>query len=153
MKKIYSILFTSLIITSCSKDVFKSYEDRLVGTWHLVDVDRRGFGGSLDNLAFTEGDFTLERGGRLVYDDLAGKKYEGSWDVRHTTVSNGCAVDQNGNQDCSQRHIRSLHIVAIDFNNQQVKTEDFEEIDFTGTNRFKARIQSGLHTYVFTFRR
>ncbi len=153
MKKFYLFLFTSIIITSCSKDVFKSYEDRLVGKWHLVDVDRRGLGGSLNNLAFTEGDFTLDRGGRMTYDDLAGKIYEGSWDMRRTTVSNGCTVDENGNQDCSQRQVRSLHIVAIDFNNQQVKTEDFEEIDFTGTNRFKAKIHSGLHTYVFTFRR
>lgn len=153
MKKIYPILLISLVIASCSKDVFRTYEDRLVGTWHLVDVDRRGLGGSLSNIPFTTGDFTFQQGGRLVYNDPAGPVYEGSWDLGYRTVSNGCSIDENGNQDCSERHIRSLHITAIDFTNQDVKTENFEEINFTSTNHFKARIRSGLHTYVFSFRR
>jgi hypothetical protein len=153
MKKIYPILFTSLVIASCSKDVFKNYEDRLVGTWHLVDVDRRGLGGSLNNLPFTAGDFTFQQGGRLVYNDPGGAAYEGSWDLSYRTVSNGCSIDENGNQDCSERHVRSLHVTVIDFTNQDVKSETFEEIDFFSTNRWKAKIHSGLHTYVFTFRR
>ena len=153
MKKIYPILFTSLIIASCSKDSFKTYEDRLEGKWHLVDTDRRGLGGSLSHLPFTAGDFTFEPGGKLVYNDPSGSVYEGSWDVRHKTVSNGCSIDEDGNQDCSQQHIRSLHVVAIDFTNQDVKSEDFEEIIFTSANHFKAKIHSGLHAYVFSFRR
>jgi hypothetical protein len=153
MKKIYPILFTTLILSSCSKDVFKSYENRLIGTWHLVDVDRRGFGGSLSQLPFTSGDFTFQEGGRLVYNDPGGAVYEGSWDLGYRRVSNGCSIDENGNQDCQERSVRSLHLTAIDFNNRDVKSENFEEINFTSSDRFKARIQIGLHSYIFIFRR
>jgi hypothetical protein len=153
MKKIYPILFVTLIISSCSKDAFKTYENRLIGTWHLVDVDRRGFGGSLSHLPFTSGDFTLQDGGKLIYNDPGGNVYEGSWDLGYRRISNGCSIDENGNQDCQERSVRSLHLTAIDFSNQDVKSENFDEITFTSADRFKAKIQIGLHTYVFIFRR
>jgi hypothetical protein len=153
MKKIYSFVFISLLIAGCSKDVLRSYEDRLVGTWNLADVDRRGIGGSLSHLPFVTGKFVFEESGKLTYTSDAGIDYSGSWDISRRTVSNGCTTDENGNQDCSERYIRRLHITAIDFNTQDVKTENFEEIEFRSSNHFKAFIRSGLHTYVFSFRR
>jgi hypothetical protein len=153
MKKIYSLLFISFLISSCSKDALKSYEDRIEGTWRLSDVDRRGFGGSISNLPFTEGEFTFNAGGNLVYKSNTGIVYQGGWDIDRHTISNGCNTDDNGNQTCDDQLIRTLHVTAIDPAIGDVKTENFEEIVFTSTNKFKAYIRNGLHTYLFHFRR
>ncbi|MEO5564062.1 MAG: hypothetical protein ABIR18_11520 [Chitinophagaceae bacterium] len=153
MKKIYPFLFISFILFSCSKDAFKSYEHRIEGSWRLTDVDRRGFGGSISHLPFTDGEFTFNQGGTLIYTSNTGVVYQGSWDIDRRTVSNGCQTDDNGNQTCDDQLIRSLHVTAIDFTAGDVKSEHFEEIVFTGGNKFKAYIRNGLHTYLFHFRR
>ena len=149
MKKIYSVLLVPVLLvlfTACSKDIFKNYEDRIEGTWRLDDVDRVGFGSS--SLTFTEGRFTFLPGGKLEYTDRFGGQYEGSWDIRKQTIRGNC-----DNGDCDDRNVRSLTITAIDFQTQDVKTEHFDEIQFTGTNRFNAYIHFNSRTYVFNFRR
>jgi len=148
MKKIYSILFVSFLLAGCSKDFLKSYENRIEGVWRLVDVDRRGFGGSISQLPFQSGQFTFRDGGQLDYQDDAGNLYEGSWDIRREWVSGNC----NGN-NCDDRQVKALNIVAINFLTQEIRSEYFEEMQFTGTDRFNAYIYSGAHTYIFRFRR
>ena len=141
MKKLYPFLVCSLFLAAgCSKDFLKSYEDRIEGTWQLVDVDRQGFGGSISNLPFQDGEFTFSEGGGFTYTNGAGNVYKGSWDI-----------DRDWIRD--DERIRSLSIVAVDFNSQEVRSENFDEMRFTGTNRFNAYIYSGAHTYVFRFRR
>jgi hypothetical protein len=49
--------------------------------------------------------------------------------------------------------VRSLQITAVDFTNQQVLTTYYDEITFTGTDRFRANSFSGWRTYVTQFRR
>lgn len=152
MKKIYSyllILLTLIIFTGCSKDIFKDYEDRIEGTWRLDDVNRIGIGSS--SLPFGEGRFTFSTGGKLEYTDRSGALYQGSWDIRKRYVQGNCDSDNNGNRQCDDRKVRSLQITAIDFQTQDVRTEHFDKIVFTSTNKFKAYIYMTSRTYVFRF--
>jgi hypothetical protein len=153
MKKIYAVLlpFAIIISSGCSKDILRNYEDRIEGNWRLDDVDRIGFGNS--SLPFTEGKFIFSLGGKLEYTDGSGVKYDGSWNMRRHSIRGNCNTDNNGNRECDDRDVRSLQITAIDFQSQDVRTEHFDEIVFTGTNRFKAYIYLSARTYVFKFRR
>ena len=154
MKKIYFSLLIPLMLvlfTGCSKDILKDYEDRIEGTWRLDDVDRIGIGSS--SLTFTEGRFTFTEPGKLEYTDRFGGLYQGSWQIRKRYVQDNCDTDNNGNRQCNDRKVRSLQITAIDFQTQDVKTEHFDEIVFTGTNKFKAYIYLTARTYVFRFTR
>ena len=154
MKKIYSTVFVALVLiafSGCSKDVFKNYEDRIEGIWRLDDVDRIGIGSS--NLTFTEGRFTFMEPGKLEYTDRFGGLYQGSWEMRRHNVQGNCETDNNGNRQCNDRNVRSLHITAIDFQTREVKSEQFDEIVFSGTNSFKAYIYLNARTYVFRFSR
>ena len=157
MKKIYTLSIPLVLLTisicSCTKDVLKSYENRIIGTWELYDVDKRGFGGNTANLPFRDGIFTFQEGGGLLYNNSSATQYNGSWDISRKWVTSDCTTDGNGNTNCSDRQVSSLQVTAIDFVNQSVVTENFEEIDFTSKDRLKAYIHSGAHTYVFYFRR
>jgi hypothetical protein len=141
MKKLYivtSLFFLLLFITGCSKDFLKAYEKRIIGTWKITDIDRFGIGSS-SNLPFPEdGIFTFSQDGELAY-TYSGSNYKGSWDIRKEYRD-----DEN---------IRSLHVTAIDFTNQDVRSEFFNEMVFTGTDRFKAFIYSGTKTYSYHFER
>ena len=151
MKKIYFALVIGLlsVAAGCSKDFLKSYEDRIEGTWRLVDVDRRGIGGSVNNMIFQGGTFNFSEAGDLTYTKENGEIYQGSWNIDKRWTSGDCY----GNNNCQDRRVRTLNVVAVNFTTQDVKAENFEEIEFTGTNRFNAYIYSGLHTYIFRFRR
>jgi hypothetical protein len=140
MKKLYifSILsLTMFISNSCSKDFLKAYEDRIEGTWKLEDIDKRGIGGDIDNLPFREGGiFEFQNGGALVFTDVNGDQYSGSWDIERAYYEDN--------------YVRSLHLAVVNFTTQQVRSELFEEIRFTGTNRFNGFIRQGMRTYVLT---
>ena len=156
MKKIYLfivIVFSSLLFFSCSKDFLKKYEDRIEGTWTLVDVDRIGLNGSTSGLPFRDGQFTFYDGGSLQYISTAGDTLQGNWNIRKRWMTGNCYTDDNGNYNCNDRYVRSMQINAINFVTPEVRSEYFDEIRFTGTNRFKAFIYSGFSTYVFRFRR
>ena len=142
MKKHYTIiLLLALIQFGCSKDFLKPYEDRIEGgSWELHDIDRRGIGGGYDP-QFTGGKFVFFSGGELEYTDQAGNFYEGSWNMRK----------YNGGPD--RDRIRSLSITVIDFTNNRVLVEDFDDMRFSGTDRFRAFVYTGNRTYVFRFKR
>jgi len=141
MKDIYtlSVLLSFILILGCSKDFLKKYDKRIIGTWRISDVDRIGFGGNADNLPFQGGTFTFNEGGSLTYVNPANVTFQGSWDINQHTTDN--------------ETYKSLVITAVDFINQKVITEYYENINFVGTNHFKTKIFSGLHTYVTHFRR
>jgi hypothetical protein len=154
MKKIYTPLLIPVMLiffTGCSKDIFNNYEDRIEGSWRLDDVDRIGTGSSF--LQFTEGRFIFTEPGKLEYTDRFGGLYQGSWEIRGHNIQGECTIDENGYQNCNDRNVRSLQITAIDFQTRDVKTEYFDEIVFTSSNRFKAYIYLGGGTYVFRFSR
>ncbi|MGI8599498.1 MAG: hypothetical protein ACR2KB_09595 [Chitinophagaceae bacterium] len=141
MKSFYplTMLFLFLFLFSCSKDFLKSYDTRIIGTWHITDVDRYGWGGGSNHLPFTSGTFTFYEDGKLNYTDAANNHFNGSWDIVKKQIND--------------ESVRSLQLTAVDFTNQQVKTEYYDDIQFTGTNRFKATTISGNRTYITNFRR
>jgi hypothetical protein len=153
MRKIYFFVIACFLLTACSKDAFRKYDKRIVGTWRLVDVDRAGIGGSLSHLDFIEGEFKFENDGHLTYTDDGGNVFNGTWDIRREWKRGGCSTDNDGNTHCDDRQVSALFLTAVNFNSQDIRTEHFDEMDFTGTNRFKAYVNSGWHTYIFRFRR
>ena len=154
MKKIYLTLFLPLLLlTGCSKDFLKRYDKRIQGTWQLIDVDRIGWGGSTSGVPFRDGTFTFSEDGQLEYANSAGDLYQGAWDIRREWVRNQCYTNENGHRDCDYRYVHSMHVTAVNFITQEVRSEYFDEVIFTGTNRFKAYVYTGWRSYVFRFRR
>jgi len=153
MKKHYIIIIFTIIISAaaCSKDFLKSYDKRIQGTWRLADVDRFGFGST--NTQFSSGLFTFMEDGELIYINDAGDTSTGSWNIQRRWSQGNCYTDDNGNRNCNDRYIRSLSISVVNFTTQQFLSEHFDEINFTGTNRFNAQIYLGAGTCVFRFRR
>ncbi len=141
MKKVYItvIALSFLFFLGCSKDFLKSYEHRIVGTWTITDVNRVGIGGNTNNLPFKQGTFNFNDDGSMIYTNASGDVYKGSWDIRKKWTDD--------------KHTQSLQITAVDFVSQNVLTEYYDDLNFTGTNHFKANIISGSHTYVTHFRR
>jgi hypothetical protein len=140
MRKIYTFLLLAVfvLISGCSKDFLKSYDKRIVGTWKIIDIDRYGFNGA-DNLSFEEDDLlNFTEDGALTFMQEGGT-YTGSWDI---------VREQDGDHNK-----QSLRITAVDFNNQQVRSETFNEMVFTNTNRFTAFINYNTRTYVYRFLR
>ncbi len=141
MKSISTLLLcsTALFFASCSKDFLKKYDRRIVGSWRISDVDRFGFGGNLDNLPFTGGNFTFFDDGSLTYVDESNTPYTGSWDIIKRVIDDEA--------------VHSLKITAVDYAGNNALFEFYDDMQFFGTNHFKARRVSGLHTYVTSFRR
>ncbi len=140
MKKLFLffISFCILLLFGCSKDFLKRYEKRIIGTWRISDINRIGIGGS-SNLPFTSGTFTFHDDGSLEYINSANTIFKGTWQIDKKVMD-----DQT---------YRSLQITAVDFNNQQVLSEYYDNIIFTSTNHFKAEINSNFQTYITHFRR
>lgn len=140
MKYLYSfslLVAVTFLFTSCSKDVLKPYDDRLEGTWELTDVYKVGFGHS--DIAFDGGLFTFYSSGQLDYQDGYGGLYEGDWDIRRINTDEGT--------------IKTLKVYGVDHHTGDIISEYFDEMVFTGTNRFEAYIYDGARTYTFRFSR
>jgi hypothetical protein len=141
MKKLYfavTFLVVSALI-ACSKDFLKKYDERVIGTWRITDVDRRGLGGNISNLPFQEGVFNFADGGTLTYTDAANVNYLGNWDIIKKTI------------DGQLR--RGLEITVANHTTQVVLSEYYDDLNFSGTNHFKTTIFSGAHSYITHFRR
>lgn len=65
--------------------------------------------------------------------------YKGSWDISYRQVDD--------------ERVQRLQITAIDFTNQNVLSEFYDDMNFTGTNHFRANVVSTFHTYVTHFQR
>ena len=85
-----------LCLAGCSKDFLKSYDERILGTWQLTDVDRVGFGGNTANLPFTGGTFNFKDGGVLIFTDPSGTVFNGTWDIEKKSIFVQ-SVDADGN--------------------------------------------------------
>jgi hypothetical protein len=146
-------LFSVLFLAGCSKDFLKPYEDRIDGDWELVDIDRRGFGGSSPLPVRTGDRFSFAEDGTMIYRPQTGQQFEGTWDIRREWTQGQCNYDEFGNYVCDNRRVKTLYLVGVDFGTQDFFSIQFDEMQFTGTNRFKAFIYDGWRTYVFRFRR
>ena len=144
MNKFYSyfipvVLGSTLLLSSCSKDFLKSYDRRIIGNWTITDVDRNGFGGNTSDLPFKDGSPSFSSDGSLTYTDAAGINYSGTWNIQKKHID-----DQT---------YQSLEIQVVNFTTQKFLSEYYDDINFTSTGHFKARILQGLHSYVTHFRR
>ena len=141
MKRIFTLgnLLLLVLFYGCSKDFLKKYEDRIIGTWRIDEVNKIGFGGNTNNLPFKAGNFTFRDNGTLTYTNSNGSTYQGTWEIEKRT--SGDAV------------VRTLHITAVDFNNQQVLSEFYDDMNFVGTDHFKTSIFQNAVTYVTHYRR
>ena len=140
MKNIYTIsLLCFVAFTNCSKDFLKKYDKRIIGTWRIADVRNYGLGGNTDNLPFTEGSFTFYENGILSYVNSANINFQGTWDIVKKIRE-----DQT---------VHSLEVTAVNYTTMQTLSEYYDDMNFTGTDRFKANINSGFHTYVTIFKR
>ena len=103
MKKFYllNVLLLSFLFFSCSKDFLKRYDQRIVGTWQITDVDRHGFGGNLDDLPFRDGTFVFNDDGSLTYTSSSNQNFQGYWNIQKKTIG--------------EETLQSLEITAIDF--------------------------------------
>ena len=154
MRKLYLLCVALTVISifsSCSKDAFKPYEDRIIGTWRITDIDVRGFGGGTRTLQFSEGQFTFTNDRKLQYVNLAGRTFTGNWDLRKEIRIGNCYTDSNGNRNCTDERVQVLQLTAVDFTNQEIRSEYFDDIQFTNTNRMNGYIYSGSRTYVIQF--
>lgn len=141
MKNIHaiSLLLCGIMLTNCSKDFLKKYDNRIIGSWRITDVDRFGLGGNIDNLPFTVGTFTFYENGSLTYVNSANITYQGKWDIIKKIFD-----DQT---------VHSLSITAVNYANTDALSEYYDDMNFVSTNHFKAKVISGFHTYVTSFRR
>lgn len=139
MKKFYLLLLIPALFAGCSKDFLKSYDDRILGQWHITGVNRLGIGGSTDHLPFRAGTFVFREDGTLTY-SVSGNMYTGTWDIEKKYTGN-------------DETLRTLKITAVDFNNQVILSQFYDDMNFVGTDHFKTTLISGYHTYVTHFRR
>jgi hypothetical protein len=153
MKNIYPFVLSCFLLSACSKDSFKDYDNRIIGTWNLVDVDRSGVGGSISNQTFQYGQFTFREDGSVSYTLPSGTLYEGGWDIQKGWRTGNCYTNDDGYTQCDTERQHELFISVTDPVSQHVKNERFDDIQFTSSNRFKAYIFSDFQTYTFIFRR
>jgi len=141
MKKVYYLsgIMIMLLFGGCSKDIFRSFENRIIGTWKITNVNRSGFGGNPENLPFRDGIFTFNSDGTLNYNDGSGAIFRGNWEITRMQSSD------NSN--------RVLKITAVDFTNQTVLSEYYDDMNFRGTDFFVAIIYRPLVRLTTHFRR
>ena len=141
MRKLYTtgFIFSVMLLFGCSKDILKSYDKRIVGTWEITDVKNTGLLGSTSSLTFTDGTFTFYDNGTLTYINSVHDTLQGSWNIIKKTESDEI--------------VQSLQISAASFTTQQVLSAYYDDIDFLGTDYFTASTKTLYTTYVTHYRR
>ncbi|MGZ5247070.1 MAG: hypothetical protein ACXWV5_08515 [Flavitalea sp.] len=138
-KNLSLLLLSSALFLSCSKDILKSYERRIIGQWHIRDVKRIGIGGNIDFLPFQDGTFVFSQDGTLTYRNAANQQFDGTWEITRRTI----------NDQVTQ----SLQITAIDFVNERVLSEYYDDLNFRSSDHFVGNTIENFRTYVTHFRR
>ncbi|MCF3112234.1 hypothetical protein LL912_25830 [Niabella sp. CC-SYL272] len=139
-------LFFLCITAGCSKDFFKSYEKRIIGQWYLYDIDKAGFGSS--KAVYSEGTFQFESDGSFFYARQSGARYAGTWRLKKYTVT---VTNSDGQQSSEQKH--SLLLSATNVEDLQILAENFDDLNFTNTDRFRAIVTNNFNTVTYKFKR
>jgi hypothetical protein len=144
MKNIYLflLLLPCFFLSGCSKDTLRRYEDRIIGTWELYDIDKRG-SGNTSHQEFQPGLFTFREDGTAVY-VLDGVTYNGVWDIDVSSRQTNCDGD-----GCDYETVYRLDIYVTDPASQFTRNELFDDMSFKSSNRFNAYDKG----FVFQFRR
>lgn len=133
------IVILLFLCSGCSKDFLRRYDQRILGEWRITDVDRIGLGESANTLTFRNGVLDFKEDGKLVYTSDANVKYNGTWDIQKRTIDD--------------ETVQRLQISVVDFSTQEILSEFYDDINFTGKNRFNAQIVRTYATYITRFRR
>ena len=136
---IYPVVI-AIVIAGCGS--LRTYEDRIVSSWKLTSVKKYGLkkGGTP---TFTEGQFTFYPGGKLEYADGTGHTYKGTWNMKDSR-------QVTGYRNRSTTVNNSLYINLINFSDQDMKSEIFDDILFTGKGKFRAYVYGDRdYTYYF----
>ena len=141
MKLTVTLLAASLaVVTSgCIKEGYRTAERRILGEWRIDDVNPMGWGGNSARIPFNNGRFTFYDNGTLSYVNDNNQQFSGSWYINRRW------------QDDEQW--LSMQITAVDFVNQQVLSQFYENLDFRGRIRLRAETQQSTRRYVTYFRR
>jgi hypothetical protein len=136
---LYFLFLLLLLGPGCSKDFLKDYEDRIVGTWSLIDVNRQGFVYNSNSLPFTTGTFQFFSSGELRYTDGQANRFTGTWSIEKRMIG--------------EEWTQSLTVAVFDPVTLRSIAEYYDDIRFTSTNRFTANVRRSFGTYVSIFRR
>lgn len=146
--KFYPFLVLSLVFlfSSCKKWL---PENRVVGTWQLVDAEkRRAFCNQSFTTGYETGVFTFYDNGDATYRDAA-VTMTGSWNMRDI---DGGYSDQDGNWQSQQR--TDMLIKLYDFRSNRVLDWYFDYIDFrTSGNRLIGFVNGANYNYRYYFRK
>ena len=139
-KWIYPVVI-AIVAAGCGS--LRPYEDRIVSSWKLTTVKKYGLrrGGTA---SFTQGQFTFYPAGKLEYTDSAGHIYKGTWNMKDTRQVTGFRNYRSSTVN------NSLYVNVINFDNQDMKSEIFDDILFTGKDKFRAYVY-GERDYTYYF--
>jgi hypothetical protein len=141
-----AMLLFSFLLSSCTKNL---PENRIVGNWRLVDVERKRLFDT-DNITtgYEQGLFTFFENGSASYADASGT-LNGNWNMRKANTG---YYDSDGNW---QSDTRTIFIINLhDFVNNRVIDLFFDRIDFRWSgDKLFAYIDGASYTYRYDFRR
>jgi len=145
MKKWYlpALLGALLVFTGCSKDIFDRYEKKILGDWEAEGIDSYGSGSLPVN--FGQGSYHFSGDKSFTFTNLRGIQYNGKWRIQRYGSTDDCS-------GCSSDNIRSLLVSAME-GSGDLKSDYFNQISFSGTDRFSATMMNGTRTGVLKFRR
>lgn len=139
-KRYTSLLLLCLsLFAGCSKDFLKPYDERVIGTWRIADVNRIGIGGDRAELPFREGALTFNEDGSLVFVDPSGATFRGRWDIRRKQTDDGVE--------------RSMQLTAANTTTGELRSEYYDVVQFLGTDHLRATLLVGITTYHTHLRR
>jgi hypothetical protein len=141
MKKIYFLLIPVPFLVLLTGCLALNYRDKIAATWELTEVkiSKRD---QADSMMFMNGVFRFYSSGNLEYKDRQGHTYSGTWKIKDQRIYTG---------ENSSRTDTNLFITLVDFNNHELKTEIFDDIIFTGPDKFRAYLErKGRNTFYFS---
>lgn len=141
MKKIYFFLIPVLFLMLLTGCLVINYQDKIAATWELTDV-KLSKKDNPESMMFLNGVFRFYTSGSLEYKDRQGHIYSGTWKMKDQEIHTG---------ENSSRTDTNLFITLVDFNNHELKTEIFDDIIFSGPDKFRAYLdRKGRNTFYFS---
>ena len=136
MKKLYLSALTLVLLSACKKD----FDEDIIGTWAITDIDPPGVGGSIPaGLPFKEGTFSFHQDGTAFYTNGSGTAYHGKWTLERKKLG--------------ERQFWSLLVSVVHFPTQQILLDAFDDITMTRDDRFKAEVSFDNKKYITHFKK
>jgi len=141
-----TLIFCSVLFTNCKKWY---PENRIEGTWKLVEVQKRKLlSNDIYLTGYESGSFVFNANGNASYTDAAGV-LTGTWSMHR---SDDGYYGSDGNWHGDRKTIFIVHV--NNFAANRVIDWYFDNIDFRGSgDKLFAYIDRGSYTYRYDFRR